>query len=212
MTTFIDKRNFLLGAAAAMAGLGFMAAKQSQAVQLVNKPWREQLSPREAMRQKNFPNVPLITHEGKEVMFYDDLIKDKKVAINMMYTSCNGICGPSTRNIIEARELLGDFGKDIHFYSISLTPLHDDPAALRAYMQRFGITSEWTFLTGKPENVELVRRGLGFASSFGNEDEDISSHAGMMRVGNEPMASWGHVSTRINGRAAARMIRFELTA
>jgi protein SCO1/2 len=212
MTTFIDKRNFLLGAAAAMAGLGFMAAKQSQAVQLVNKQWREQLSPREAMRQKNFPNVPLITHEGKKVMFYDDLIKDKKFAINMMYTACNGICGPSTSNIIAARELLGDFGKDIHFYSISLTPLQDDPAALRAYMRRFDITSDWTFLTGKPENVELVRRGLGFASSFGNEDEDISSHAGMLRVGNESMASWGHVSTRTNGRAAARMIRFELTA
>ena len=79
-------------------------------------------------------------------------------------------------------------------------------------MKRFGITSDWTFLTGKPENVELVRRGLGFASTFSNEDADISSHAGMMRVGNEPMASWGHVSTRINGRAAARMIRFELTA
>ena len=212
MTTFIDKRNFLVGAAAAFAGLGFLAAKQSLAVQMAGKQYQASQSPRDVLRQKQFPDVPLVTHEGKEVMFYDDLLKDKKVAINMMYTSCNGICGPSTRNIIEARELLGDFGKDIHFYSISLTPLHDDPAALRSYMKRFGITSEWTFLTGKPENVELVRRGLGFASSFGNEDEDISSHAGMLRIGNEPMASWGHASTMINGRAAARMIRFELTA
>ena len=31
-----------------------------------------------------FPNVELVTHEGKTVRFYDDLLKGKSVAINMI--------------------------------------------------------------------------------------------------------------------------------
>ncbi len=31
-----------------------------------------------------FPNVPLITHDGKTVRFYDDLLKGKIVAIYLM--------------------------------------------------------------------------------------------------------------------------------
>jgi len=33
-----------------------------------------------------FPNVPLVTHEGKTVRFYDDLLKGKAVVINVIYT------------------------------------------------------------------------------------------------------------------------------
>lgn len=36
------------------------------------------------------PNVVLKTHEGRNVRFYDDLIKDKIVLINFMYVTCDG--------------------------------------------------------------------------------------------------------------------------
>ena len=35
-------------------------------------------------------NVVVQTHEGKNVRFYDDLIKGKIVMINFMYTTCKG--------------------------------------------------------------------------------------------------------------------------
>ena len=31
-----------------------------------------------------------IDHEGKEVKFYDDLVKDKIVVINFMFATCQG--------------------------------------------------------------------------------------------------------------------------
>src|SRR5947207_11251101 len=34
-----------------------------------------------------FPNVPLTTQDGATVRLYDDLLKGKSVAINVMYTS-----------------------------------------------------------------------------------------------------------------------------
>lgn len=39
-----------------------------------------------------FPNVPLVTDEGKTVRFYDDLLKGKSVAVNVIYTDCKDVC------------------------------------------------------------------------------------------------------------------------
>ena len=39
-----------------------------------------------------FPNVTLTTQDGATVHFYDDLIKGKVVAINLIYTTCKFAC------------------------------------------------------------------------------------------------------------------------
>ncbi len=39
-------------------------------------------------RRNHIPNVVLTTHLGKNVKFYDDLVKDKFVVINCMYATC----------------------------------------------------------------------------------------------------------------------------
>ncbi len=202
--TDIQKRSLLAGAAAALGSAAALGNTRSAPATLTNDA-------RELMRVRRFPNVPLLTHEGRQVRFYDDVLKNQKVVFNVMYTVCQNICTPVTQNILEAKLLLGDFARDIHFYSLSLTPLDDDPAALRAYMKAQHIGRGWTFLTGKPADVELARRGLGFARNQPEQDADLSSHSGMLRIGNEPMASWGHASALTSGRAIARMIRFELS-
>jgi protein SCO1 len=201
----LEKRNLLLGAATALAGAGAAAATGAAA------PAPTAQDPRDAMRRKHFPNVPLVTHAGKEVLFYDDLLKGKKVVINFMYTVCEGICSPVTQNIVDARALLGEAARDIHFYSISLKPLDDDPPALREYMADHQVGEGWTFLTGTPDNVNLVRRGLGFSKKYGEQDTDLSNHSGMLRLGNEPIVNWSHASGISSGKTIARMIRFELT-
>ena len=198
----LKKRSLVAGAAAVLGTAASIAATR-------RAPMAQQ-EPRELIRSRRFPNLPLVTHNGSQVRFYDDVLKDRKVVINVMYTVCSNICTPVTQNLLEAQRLLGAFAADVSFYSISLTPLDDDPAALRAYMKLQHIESGWTFLTGKPENVEQVRRGLGFARSRPDEDADLSNHTGMLRIGNERMATWGHASALTNGRAIARMIRFEL--
>ena len=165
---------------------------------------------REQMRLKHFPNLELVTHEGKSVRFYDDILRDRKVVINFTYTVCSNICTPVTQNILGAQRLLKHLAKEINFYSISLTPLEDDPASLRAYMKMNNIDEGWTFLTGNPENIEKVRRGLGFAQQSPKADADISNHSGMLRIGNERLVSWGHAPATTSDRAIARMIRFEL--
>jgi len=208
----LEKRKLLLGAASAFAGAALVTTGVKAVTRPIQQPSMQPITtqdPREQRRLKHFPNVPLLTHNGEEVRFYDDLLKDKKVAINFMYTACSKTCLPSTRNIMEARTLLGDLAKDIHFYSISLTPQTDDPAVLRAYMKANGIDGRWTFLTGTQKNIDSLRRGLGFTSGDPVEDADMTRHAGMLRIINEPLVAWSHAPTLTSGKAIARMIRFE---
>jgi hypothetical protein len=63
-----------------------------------------------------FPNVELVTQDGKKVRFYDDLIKGKVVAIELMYTTCKYNCPLETARLVQVQKLLGDrMGKDVFF-------------------------------------------------------------------------------------------------
>src|SRR4051812_48866803 len=84
-----------------------------------------------------FPDVNLRPQDGKEVRFYDDLIKGKIVVINFMYTRCDGkLCGQGTKNLVQVQKALGDrVGKQVFMYSITLDPEHDTPEVLKRYME-----------------------------------------------------------------------------
>ena len=147
---------------------------------------------RERIRQRYFPNLVLTTHEGKKVKFYDDLVKDKIVVFNMFYAKCEGICSPVTRNLVRVQNLLGDrVGKDIFFYSFSLKPKDDTVPALKHYAEMHKVKPGWLFLTGSVDDMEILRRKLGFVDPDPELDKDTSNHIGVLKYGNEPLQRWG---------------------
>jgi protein SCO1 len=210
MNSTTDKpgtRRGWVGALLAASASGLAAATPSGPADLPPAPTPTEVS-RERLRQLRTPNMPLLDHNGRSVRFYDDVMKDRKVVLNVMYTVCRNVCTPATRNLIEARRLLLDEIKDLHFVSMSLTPLSDTPEALRNYKSMHGIDERWTFLTGKVEHVEKVQRALGFISA--RDGDDLLSHSSMAKVCDERNLRWSHVSTLLSPRSIARMIRFEM--
>ena len=151
----------------------------------------KRVSSREKIRERYFPNVLLTTHEGKKVRFYDDLIKGKIVMINMMYAECEGVCPGITANLVRVQKALGKrVGRDIFMYSITLKPEQDSPKILKDYARMHGAKPGWSFLTGAPRDIELLRRKLGFTNPDPKLDADSSQHVGMVRYGNEPLQQW----------------------
>ena len=168
-----------------LAGIG-AAALTMVARQAVAEPARHT-----APGANHFPNVTLYTHEGNAVKFYDDLIRGKLVAINMMYSQCKGICPGMTQNLLRVQELLGDrVGRDVFMYSISLLPEQDTPERLKEYVDMHNVKPGWLFLTGARGNIEAVRYALGFYDIDPEIDGDRSQHTGMVRIGNEPLNRW----------------------
>ncbi len=136
-----------------------------------------------------FPNVPFVTHDGSTVRFYDDLLKGKSVAVNVMYTSCKDECPLETARLVQVQKILGErMGKDIFFYSISIDPKRDTPAVLKAYAEKFGVGTGWLFLTGKEEDIRLVAKKLGLSRQ--NDALRRDGHTAILMVGNEPTGQW----------------------
>src|SRR5436305_55418 len=65
---------------------------------------------RQRIHERNLPNIPLITHEGKRVFFYDDLVKDKVVSLNFFFAKCEEVCPLVMANLAKVQKLLGSRG------------------------------------------------------------------------------------------------------
>ncbi|CRL47497.1 MULTISPECIES: SCO family protein [Pseudomonas] len=137
-----------------------------------------------------FPNTLLTDQDGQQVHFFDDLIKDKVVVINFIFTSCSDSCPLETARLRQVQKLLGDrVGKDIFFYSISIDPLSDTPEVLKAYAQRFKIGPGWKFLTGEFADVTELRKKLGLFIE-GVDNGRSKDHNLSLIVGNQSTGRW----------------------
>lgn len=156
-----------------------------------------------------FPNVPLTTQDGKAVRFYDDLLKGKVVAIDLIYTHCRYSCPLETARLAQVQRLLGDrVGKDIFFYSITLDPERDTPEVLKAYAEKFHAGPGWLFLTGKKEDVRLISQKVGLLSAS-NDPTPINrdGHTPELMIGNVTSGTWMRNSALDNSHLLATIMR-----
>jgi protein SCO1/2 len=137
------------------------------------------------------PNVEVLTHDGHKFRFYDDLVKGRVVTLNFMFTSCGDTCPLVTANLRTLQDLLGErVGRDIFMYSLTLRPEEDTPEVLRDYAAMYEVRPGWRFLTGAPDDIERLRRRLGFASADPELDRIADEHTGILRYGNEALDRW----------------------
>jgi cytochrome oxidase Cu insertion factor (SCO1/SenC/PrrC family) len=139
-----------------------------------------------------FPNVKLTDQDGKQLRFFDDMLKGKVVSINFVFTSCSASCGLETARLKEVQQILGDrVGKDVFFYSISIDPLTDTPAELKKYAAKFGADLPgWRFLTGKEADIELIRRKLGMYDDLEDKGKNLTDHVLHTMLGNQSTGRW----------------------
>lgn len=154
----------------------------------------------------DFPNVALTTQDGARVRFYDDLVKGKSVAIDLIYTDCKDECPLETARLVQVQKLLSDrIGKDLFFYSISIDPKHDTPEVLREYADKFHVGPGWLFLTGDENDIHLIAKKLGLPYDLNPANAD--GHGPMLMLGDEPSGQWMQRSAEDNPRFMASSIR-----
>src|SRR6202166_2488042 len=97
----LARRNFLGMAATAAVAANVPRAAVAAAADFAPET---QDSARNRIQQQHLPNIPLVTHEGKEVRFYDDLVKGKVVTLNFFYALCGDVCPLVTANLVEVQK------------------------------------------------------------------------------------------------------------
>jgi protein SCO1/2 len=157
---------------------------------------------------RKYTNALFKTQDGQEVRFYDDLIKGRQALINFMYADCHGACPRVTATMVKIyNELKHRMGRDLFFYSISVKPEEDDPAALKAYAKMHGADLPgWTFLTGDRYDVDTLRLRF-FRMNHPGIDLDFAMHAGTFRIINDATNTW----TTAEAFASMKMILLRIS-
>jgi protein SCO1 len=133
----------------------------------------------------SIPDVTLVNQRGEPIQFYTDLIKDKVVAINFIFTTCTTICPPMGANFAQLQKLMTHrVGKDVHFISVSVDPVTDTPQHLMAWSQRFNAAPGWTLVTGSRHEVVTLLKALEVYTA------DKLNHAPVVLLGNETTGQW----------------------
>jgi protein SCO1 len=147
----------------------------------------------------DIPNVAVVDQNGKTHNFYSDLVKDRVVAVNFVFTSCTTICPVMGATFAQVQKLLGN-RDDVSLISVSIDPRNDTPARLTAWGKKIGAKPGWTLVTGAPADIESLLKAMGVFTA------DKNSHGPIVLIGDDRTATW----QRISGFAPAATIAGEL--
>lgn len=87
------------------------------------------------------------SHENKSVSLSD--YEGKVWIADLIFTSCNTVCPPMTRNMAKLQEKLKQEKLDVEIVSFSVDPEVDTPQMLKEFGEVQGAELDnWTFLTG----------------------------------------------------------------
>jgi protein SCO1 len=146
-----------------------------------------------------FTDTKLTTHEGGKVRFYSDVLDDRIVMINVMYTHCKGSCPMLTQKLSQVSRELGDlYGQSIYFVSISNDAERDTPEVLAEFARKQNVNLDgWTFLTGPKPQVDAVIKKIGLYTP------QFEQHKAMILLGNTRTGHWQKVAPNLPYQAIA---------
>ena len=130
-------------------------------------------------------DAELVNRHGEPVRFASEVIGDRLVVMDFVYTSCTTICPVLSALFAQLQDRLGDrLGEDVFLVSVSVDPTTDTPQRLAAYAGKHGARDGWIWLTGEKRAIEQVLEGLGAYA------QDFTQHPSMVLVGDAANGKW----------------------
>lgn len=130
-------------------------------------------------------DLTLLNQYGEKVGFVSDIIGERIVVMDFVYTSCTTVCPILSAVFSQMQERLGDqLGDDVALVSVSVDPIRDTPQRLKAYAARQKARPGWIWLTGPKTIMDEVLDGLGAYSP------NFEDHPSMVLVGDGRSGEW----------------------
>ena len=123
-------------------------------------------------------NPELLDQKGAPVRFASDIVGDRIIALNFIYTDCSTACPVVSAIFSKLQDRLGEkLKQNVRMVSLSINPATDTPERLKAYAERFHAGPEWVWLTGEKARVDALLKGLGVYNT------DYTNHTPVILVG-----------------------------
>jgi len=131
------------------------------------------------------PDAVLLTQDGAEVSLQNDVVGDRIVVMNFVYTTCTTVCPVLSAIFSQVQNQLGErLDTEVVLVSLSVDPLRDTPARLKQYSERLGAGDSWLWLTGRKQTVTEVLEELGAYTP------NFADHPSMVLVGDGQSGQW----------------------
>jgi protein SCO1/2 len=138
----------------------------------------------EAVRVK-LPDTALTDQDGRAVRVASDVIGDRIVVVDFVYTSCTTVCPVASALLAQVQQRLGErMSQDVRLVSFTVDPVRDTPSRLKTYGQRYESGPGWTWLTGSKPQVDEVLR------AFGAWTPNFENHPPLVLVGDAKAGRW----------------------
>jgi len=130
-------------------------------------------------------NFPMTTQDGDVVRFRTDVVGDKIVVMDFVYTTCTTVCPVISAIFQQVQQGLDERPEaEARLISISIDPGRDTPLRLKEYADKFHANDNWIWLTGEKSTVDDVLRGLGAYTP------DFEDHPSIVLVGDPRSGTW----------------------
>lgn len=160
-----------------------LAVLLAAAALLVPAPaFAQDAAAREAKARGYFTDSVLQAQDGRPLRFFSDVLKDRIVLVNFVFTECGDSCPLITHKLLQARQALGAQAGEVRFVSITIDPERETPQTMAAFARKHGaVDPQWLWLSGTKANIELVTKRLG-AHTDSREDHFTGLIAGNLRT------------------------------
>jgi protein SCO1/2 len=118
------------------------------------------------------PTFELTDQDGQP--FGTTQLRGRVWIASFLFTSCSQACPILASQLANLRGRLARHGERFHVVSISVDPEVDTPERLRAFAERFGGASQWTLLTGRPEDVRATTERAFFQPQATRRELDVA--------------------------------------
>lgn len=127
----------------------------------------------------------LIDQGGRTLRLKTDVMGDRVVVVDFVYTTCTTVCPVLTALLASVqKELSGPGADDLRLVSITVDPARDTPARLKEYANKHGAQPGWLWLTGPTGRVNEVLKG------FGAYTPNFEDHPPLVLVGDARSGQW----------------------
>ena len=127
----------------------------------------------------------LVDQHGTEMQFVGDVIGDRIVVMDFIYTTCTTVCPVISAVFGQVQTRLGEqLGEEVVLVSVSVDPLRDTPQRLKAYAATHKARPGWIWLTGRKRTMDEVLDGLGAYTP------NFEDHPAMVLVGDGRTGQW----------------------
>lgn len=96
----------------------------------------------------------------------------RPVALTFIYTHCTDVCPLIASNMHMAYQQLGSQASQVALVAVTVDPQNDSVDQIRAFSDQRGLTDEWHFLTGSPDQLAPIWKSYGiFAQALSTPDQ-----------------------------------------